>query len=75
MRSGRGRTTASQEWLKRQLNDPYVAKAQARAMAESAYRPPVAPKAIPVAGSIGIAFAQYRVRKIVVRSPSASPVR
>ena len=33
----------------------HVAKAQARAMAESAYRPPVAPKAIPVAGSIGIA--------------------
>lgn len=33
----------------------HVAKAQARAMAESAHRPPVAPKAIPVAGSIGIA--------------------
>ena len=33
----------------------HVAKAQARAMAESAYRPPVAPKAVPVAGSIGIA--------------------
>lgn len=33
----------------------HVAKAQARGMAESAYRPPVAPKAIPVAGSIGIA--------------------
>jgi 3-hydroxyacyl-CoA dehydrogenase len=33
----------------------HVAKAQARAMAESAYRPPVAAKAIPVAGSIGIA--------------------
>lgn len=33
----------------------HVAQAQARAMAESAYRPPVAPKAIPVAGSIGIA--------------------
>jgi 3-hydroxyacyl-CoA dehydrogenase len=33
----------------------HVAKAQARAMAESAYRPPVAPKSIPVAGSIGIA--------------------
>ena len=33
----------------------HVAKAQARAMAESAYRPPVKAKAIPVAGSIGIA--------------------
>jgi 3-hydroxyacyl-CoA dehydrogenase len=33
----------------------HVAKAQARAMAESAYRPPVAANAIPVAGSIGIA--------------------
>jgi 3-hydroxyacyl-CoA dehydrogenase len=33
----------------------YVAKAQARAMAESSYRPPIAPKAVPVAGSIGIA--------------------
>ena len=30
LRSGRGRTTASQEWLKRQLNDPYVALAQAQ---------------------------------------------
>ncbi|MCC6718867.1 MAG: RlmE family RNA methyltransferase [Acetobacteraceae bacterium] len=30
VRSGRGRTTASQEWLKRQLNDPYVAAAQAQ---------------------------------------------
>ena len=30
LRSGRGRTTASQEWLKRQLNDPYVAAAQAQ---------------------------------------------
>ena len=30
LRSGRGRTTASQEWLKRQLNDPYVAMAQAQ---------------------------------------------
>ncbi len=30
LRSGRGRTTASQQWLKRQLNDPYVAAAQAQ---------------------------------------------
>ncbi len=30
VRTGRGRTTASQEWLKRQLNDPYVAAAQAQ---------------------------------------------
>jgi len=30
VRSGRGRTAASQEWLKRQLNDPYVAAAQAQ---------------------------------------------
>lgn len=33
----------------------HVAKAQARAMAESSYRAPVAPKSVPVAGSIGIA--------------------
>lgn len=33
----------------------HVAKAQARAMAESAYRPPMPAKDIPVAGSIGIA--------------------
>ena len=33
----------------------HVAKAQARAMAESAYRPPMPAKNIPVAGSIGIA--------------------
>lgn len=33
----------------------HVAKAQARAMAESAYRPPMSAKNIPVAGSIGIA--------------------
>ena len=30
VRSGRGRTMASQEWLKRQLNDPYVVAAQAQ---------------------------------------------
>ena len=30
VRTGRGRTTASQQWLKRQLNDPYVAAAQAQ---------------------------------------------
>ena len=30
LRSGRGRTSASQQWLKRQLNDPYVAAAQAQ---------------------------------------------
>jgi 23S rRNA (uridine2552-2'-O)-methyltransferase len=30
LRSGRGRTTASQTWLRRQLNDPYVAAAQAQ---------------------------------------------
>lgn len=30
VRAGRGRTAASQEWLKRQLNDPYVAAAQAQ---------------------------------------------
>lgn len=33
----------------------HVAKAQARAMAESAYRPPMPPKAVPVAGRVGIA--------------------
>jgi 3-hydroxyacyl-CoA dehydrogenase len=33
----------------------HVAKAQARAMAESAYRPPMPAKNIPVAGTIGIA--------------------
>jgi 3-hydroxyacyl-CoA dehydrogenase len=33
----------------------HVAKAQAKAMAESAYRPPMPAKDIPVAGSIGIA--------------------
>jgi 3-hydroxyacyl-CoA dehydrogenase len=33
----------------------HVAKAQARAMAESAYRPPMPAKDIPVAGTIGIA--------------------
>lgn len=30
LRSGRGRSTASQAWLRRQLNDPYVAAAQAQ---------------------------------------------
>lgn len=30
LRSGRGRTTASQLWLKRQLNDPYVVAARAQ---------------------------------------------
>ena len=30
LRTGRGRTSASQQWLKRQLNDPYVALAQAQ---------------------------------------------
>ena len=33
----------------------HVAKAQARAMAESSYRAPLPPNAVPVAGSIGIA--------------------
>jgi 3-hydroxyacyl-CoA dehydrogenase len=33
----------------------HIAKAQAKAMAESAYRPPMLAKNIPVAGSIGIA--------------------
>jgi 23S rRNA (uridine2552-2'-O)-methyltransferase len=28
LRSGRGRTTSQQNWLKRQLNDPYVAAAR-----------------------------------------------
>jgi len=30
LRSGRGRSTASQAWLRRQLNDPYVAAAKAQ---------------------------------------------
>jgi 23S rRNA (uridine2552-2'-O)-methyltransferase len=30
LRTARGRTTASQEWLQRQLNDPYVRAAQAQ---------------------------------------------
>jgi 23S rRNA (uridine2552-2'-O)-methyltransferase len=30
LRSGRGRTTASQAWLRRQLNDPYVVAAKAQ---------------------------------------------
>src|SRR3712207_2758170 len=30
LRTAKGRTTASQKWLERQLNDPYVRAAQAR---------------------------------------------
>ncbi len=36
----------------------HVAKAQARAMAEAAYRPPLPPREIPVAGKTGIATAK-----------------
>src|SRR3954452_3917365 len=32
LKTAKGRTTASQKWLERQLNDPYVRAAQARGL-------------------------------------------
>ena len=35
VKSGKGRSQSSRLWLERQLNDPYVARAQARRLARS----------------------------------------
>ena len=35
LRTAKGRTTASQKWLERQPNDPYVPEAKARATARA----------------------------------------
>jgi 23S rRNA (uridine2552-2'-O)-methyltransferase len=50
VKTAKGRTTSSQRWLQRQLNDPYVAEAKKRGYRSRAASAAAARRPVPLSG-------------------------